>query len=116
MIWLRVSPALPVLFQFWPSADSSLISNLTRLTSFALALPFMLVGIFLSIKQVKRKLFLRSEVFLILLFGLVYSGIHILSWSLIRYRLPIDILFLIFAATALYKLLVRLGVFKEAQA
>ncbi len=106
---------IPVLFQFWPSSESSLLSNLTRLSSFTLALPFMLVGIFLSIKQTKRKLFLRSEVFLILLFGLVYAGIHILSWSLIRYRLPIDILFLIFAATALYKLLVRWGIFKEEQ-
>jgi hypothetical protein len=106
---------IPVLFEFWPSAESSLISNLTRLSSFAFALPFMLVGIFIAIKERNRKKIFRSEVFLILLFGLVYTGIHILSWSLIRYRLPIDILFLVFAATALYKLLVRLGLLKEEQ-
>ncbi|MAT44664.1 MAG: hypothetical protein CL609_20205 [Anaerolineaceae bacterium] len=106
---------IPVLFEFWPSAESSLISNLTRLSSFALALPFMLVGIFFSLKELNRKTFFQSEVFLLLLFGLVYTGIHILSWSLIRYRLPIDILFLIFAATALFKLLVRWGLLKEEQ-
>lgn len=89
---------IPVLFEFWPTSDSSFLSNITRLSSFSLALPFMLVGVFLVLKQLKMKLFIDSEYFLIILFGFVYSSIHILSWSLIRYRLPIDALFLIFSA------------------
>ncbi len=107
---------IPVLFQFWPSSESSLLSNLTRLSSFALALPCMLAGIFLAIKKIEKGMFFRSEVFLILLFGLVYAGIHLLSWSLIRYRLPIDMLFLIFAAIALDKILTKLGIFDKERA
>jgi hypothetical protein len=34
---------------------------------------------------------------LLMLFSLVYSAIHILSWSLIRYRLPVDAVLLVFA-------------------
>jgi hypothetical protein len=39
---------------------------------------------------------------LLLLFMVVYSAIHLLSWALIRYRLPVDTVALIFAARGLY--------------
>jgi 4-amino-4-deoxy-L-arabinose transferase-like glycosyltransferase len=97
---------IPILFEFLPSKDSSMISNITRVTSFGFALPFMIVGIWLSIKSlIKIKAsFFNSPICPILGFGIIYSGIHILTWSLVRYRLPIDALFLIFAGLSLSKL------------
>jgi hypothetical protein len=38
---------------------------------------------------------------LLLLFFLVYVGVHLLSWAGIRYRLPADGVMLVFAAYAL---------------
>lgn len=101
---------IPILFQFLPSGQSSLISNISRFTSFSLALPFMLAGIFLSLKDLirQKKPFFDSPVSIILIFGVVYAAVHILTWSLVRYRLPVDALFLIFAGLALGKLLERL--------
>lgn len=84
-------------FMFWPAPDSGLISNLTRVGSFGVALPFMLFGVWRSLKQWRRWS-------LIYLFVLVYAGIHLLSWALVRYRLPIDALALIFASVALVEL------------
>ncbi|MEJ2354123.1 MAG: hypothetical protein P8Y03_30480, partial [Anaerolineales bacterium] len=40
---------IPVYFMFWPSTDSSLISNISRVSSFALFLPFMLYGLLLAL-------------------------------------------------------------------
>lgn len=97
---------IPVLFEFLPSKDSSTISNITRVASFGFALPFMIFGIWLSIRRlmIQKTTFVYSPVFPILGFGVVYSAIHILTWSLVRYRLPIDALFLIFAGLSLAKL------------
>ncbi|PKO13674.1 MAG: hypothetical protein CVU39_17755 [Chloroflexi bacterium HGW-Chloroflexi-10] len=97
---------IPILFEFLPSKQSSLISNFSRVASFGIALPFILIGIMLSLVHLHRKkqpLF-DSSIFIILLFGLVYCSIHILSWTLVRYRLPVDALFLIFAAYAIRNL------------
>ena len=97
---------IPVLFEFWPTSDSSLISNVSRVASFAIALPFMLLGIYMALRSIKRQKsdFLDSPVSLILLFVIVYSGIHILTWSLVRYRLPEDALLLSFAGLAINNL------------
>lgn len=98
---------IPVLFEFLPSPQSSFVSNFSRVSSFGLALPFMLAGIWISLRDlIKTKTrFFDSPISLILAFGFIYSAIHILTWSLVRYRLPIDALFLIFAAAALQKLI-----------
>ncbi len=97
---------VPILFEFLPSKDSSLISNVTRVTSFGFAMPFMIFGIWLSLKSLikSKSNFFDSPICPILGFGIIYSGIHILTWSLVRYRLPIDALFLVFASLSLSKL------------
>jgi fumarate reductase subunit D len=41
---------------------------------------------------------------LLLLFVAVYTAIHLLSWALIRYRLPVDAVMLVFAGLALVEL------------
>jgi hypothetical protein len=93
-------------FKFWPSKDSGLISNVSRVASFGLCLPFMLYGLWLSITRTRRSrsALERSGIGLLLIFILVYTAIHLLSWTLIRYRLPIDAILVFFAAIAVEKL------------
>jgi 4-amino-4-deoxy-L-arabinose transferase-like glycosyltransferase len=91
-------------FKFWPALDSSLISNVSRVLSFGLLLPFMLYGFFYYLRRS-----LSSEALILYLFIVVYTTIHLLSWTLIRYRLPIDAVLLIFAGAALVKLQEKLS-------
>lgn len=99
---------IPSYFTFWPTPNSSILSNLSRMASFGVAWPFMLYGIVLALVRRNRKDFIASPIFLILLFFLVYSAIHILTWTLIRYRMPVDAVLLIFAAYAVNDLFFRL--------
>jgi len=127
--YIRLSLSrIPIYFNFWPSPNSSLISNISRVTSFGLFFPFMLYGLFLVFFQQGRRGLLSetsspefqssntsnfnisSPLFLIVLFVLFYTAIHILSWALIRYRLPVDAVLLFFAALALVDIAKRLGV------
>jgi hypothetical protein len=89
---------LPVYFQFWPSQQSSFFSNLARVFSLGLALPFSIFGVLLWGKAARKKLVEVEPGILLLSLILIYTLIHIFSWALIRYRLPLDPLLLIFAA------------------
>lgn len=94
---------IPIFFTFWPTPESGLISNLSRITSIGLLLPFMVYGLALSFSH-KRKTstdLFSSPIFLLYLFIAFYTLIHILSWALIRYRLPVDAVLLIFAGLGL---------------
>ena len=105
---------IPIYFTFWPTADSSLVSNLSRVGSFGISLPFMLYGAALAIfNSGKKRMRLDSPQFLLLLFGIIYSLIHILTWTLVRYRLPIDAVFLLFAGFGINELATR-SLFKRS--
>jgi hypothetical protein len=106
---------IPHYFVFWPSSESGLISNISRMASFGLFLPFMLYGLFLAGRQRVRGLGERvaSPFFLLFLFMLVYTGIHVLTWTLIRYRLPVDAVLLLFAGLALTDLAERAGILNK---
>jgi hypothetical protein len=95
---------IPPYFQFWPSAESGLISNLSRVGSFGLFLPFMLYGLFrvLRIQFSRLGQFLASPFTLLYLFLLVYTGLHLLTWTLVRYRLPVDGVLMVFAGVSLW--------------
>jgi 4-amino-4-deoxy-L-arabinose transferase-like glycosyltransferase len=97
---------IPVYFKFWPSKDSGLISNISRVASFGLMWPFMLYGLYRSIAGQKQSLtdWLESPTGMLVIFVSIYSLIHLLSWSLIRYRLPVDAVLLVFAGLALVDL------------
>lgn len=84
-------------FKFWPSPDSGLTSNLARLLSFGLLLPFMVYGLVLSLRDWRRYS-------LAYLFVGIYTAVHLLSWTLIRYRLPVDAVLIPFAGLALQRL------------
>ena len=100
---------IPPYFMFWYSSDSSMLSNISRIGSFGVFLPFMLYGLFLAIR--KNRGFWNlvfSAQGLLILFTLVYSGVHILTWTLIRYRLPVDAVLIPFAGLALLDIAERI--------
>ena len=90
-------------FKFWPSADSGLVSNMSRVISFGILWPFMLYGLIMSWRRTRL-----SDTSLFYVFMVVYTGIHVLTWTLIRYRLPVDATLLLFAGLALTDLWTRL--------
>jgi len=99
---------IPIYFNFWPSADSGILSNVTRVTSFGLLLPFFLLGIASWLRAETGNRFNRvvqSPGVLLLIFGIIYSLIHVFTWSLVRYRLPVDALLIPFAALAVMQVL-----------
>jgi hypothetical protein len=49
-----------------------------------------------------------------MLFALMYTFIHLLSWSLIRYRLPVDAVLLVFAGLAVVDLFQRVVSLRDA--
>lgn len=89
-------------FKIWPSDDSSLASNIGRGVSAGILAPFMLYGIVLSIRR--RKHTTQASLILLYMFVVAYTGIHLLSWALIRYRLPVDAVLLLFAAVGIVQL------------
>ncbi len=98
-------------FEFWPLASSSLASNLGRVLSIGISLPFMIYGLYLS-AACRRRCLLDgqfSSALLLYLFVAVYSLIHILSWPAPRYRLPVDSILLIPAALAINDLTSQLA-------
>lgn len=97
--------------KFWPSRDSSLISNISRVGSFGILLPFMLYGLWISFSRIRKRdrSDQPSSLLLIYLFILVCTSLHLLSWTLIRYRLPIDAVLILFAALALESLSNRIA-------
>lgn len=93
---------IPPYFQFWPSAESGLVSNVSRVASFGLFLPFMLYGLYrvVRLRFSSWISFLSSPFALVFLFILVYTGLHLLTWTLVRYRLPVDALLMVFAGVS----------------
>ncbi|MDQ3248341.1 MAG: hypothetical protein M3Q45_03945, partial [Chloroflexota bacterium] len=96
-------------FKFWPSPESGAISNLARVGSFGLCLPLMLYGLWLAIEHWRQPQHAqqRAQILLLASFIVIYTAIHLLTWTLIRYRLPVDAILLLFAAPALVDLLER---------
>lgn len=87
-------------FEFWPKRESSFLYNLGRLLSFTLFLPFMLYGLVLSFRIPQ----FASRNLLLYLFTTFYSLLHILTWAMPRYRLPVDAVLILFAALAVDRL------------
>jgi len=104
MRYVRLSLSrIPPYFMFWYSSASGMLSNISRIGSFGIFLPFMVYGLWLSIRRLGKGVF-TAPVGLLVLFSLIYAGAHILTWTLVRYRLPIDAVWVLFAALALYEI------------
>lgn len=106
--YLRLSISrIPPYFKFWPSSESSLVSNIVRVGSFGILLPFILYGLVLSFIRRKRPLS-KQTLSVLYLYIAVYSAMHVLSWTLIRYRLPVDAILVIFAGFGSIDLISRI--------
>jgi hypothetical protein len=104
-LWLTLNKTLEYV-RFWPSGDSSRISNLNRVLSFGLYLPFMILGLGTSISRWRKFLPLY-------LFMVIHTGIHLLSWPSPRYRLPVDAVLMVFAALAVIELAKQLRTWRR---
>lgn len=96
---------IPIYFMFWPSPSSSILSNLSRLASFGILLPFMICGTVSTLLGFKDNFSISSPKILLLVFVVIYSLIHIFTWTLIRYRLPVDAVLILFAAIGIQNIL-----------
>lgn len=108
-------------FEFWPSPDTTLLNNLGRTGSFGLFLPFMVYGFWRAFRQAgplrSRSDWARFSVTplaLVSLFMLFYSALHILTWAMPRYRLPVDATALPFAALGLLDLVRRIVISRKS--
>jgi hypothetical protein len=86
--------------EFWPTPDTTLLHNIGRVASAGIYLPFMLVGAMMIWRD--RELAERTA--LIWLFAAFYSLLHILTWAMVRYRLPVDAVMMPVAALAVERL------------
>jgi hypothetical protein len=80
-------------FKFWPTDESSTLFNLGRALSFGVYLPFIAAGLWISRRYGQRLAWLY-------MFVALYSLLHVLTWAMIRYRLPVDAILLVFAGLA----------------
>ena len=95
-------------FRFWPAPDSGRTSNYVRMLSFGLALPLLLAGVALTFTRRGGEAHVLSGATLLLLVATLYSVVHLLTWTLVRYRLPVDAITMPFVGVSLVALLSRL--------
>jgi 4-amino-4-deoxy-L-arabinose transferase-like glycosyltransferase len=83
-------------FKFWPTAESTTLANLMRVASFGVVLPFAMAGIVLNINRWR-------ELLPVFLFLVVHTSVYAISWTMIRYRVPLDPILIVFAAAAIVR-------------
>ncbi len=93
-------------FKFWPSSDSGAVSNAIRVLSFGVLLPLILGGLFVTARWAGEgdKEVWTSGAALLLGVAAIYALVHLLTWTLVRYRLPVDAVLVPFAGVALSQL------------
>jgi 4-amino-4-deoxy-L-arabinose transferase-like glycosyltransferase len=84
-------------FLFWPTAESDTLANLLRVFSFGLMWPFALAGLWLSRRQWR-------DLLPIYIFMLMHTGVYAITWTMVRYRVPLDTFLIPFAAVAAVQL------------
>lgn len=100
-------------YRFWPEPTSATISNISRVFSYGLYLPFMLWGLFCSFRLLRRPSAAHAPqdgrlIALLYLYVFTYSAMHLLTWAMHRYRLPVDAVMLVFVGLAWVDLAGRL--------
>jgi len=88
-------------FTFWPTTDSSTLANVLRVFSFGIMWPFAVAGLWIS--RGRWKALTPLYIFLI-----IHTGVYAISWTMIRYRIPMDVILIIFAGVAIDNLYQRL--------
>ncbi len=91
-------------FSLLPGEDTSPLHAIGRFVGFGLYMPLWLYGLYLALRSPG----LRANLGLPLLFMVFYSLMHILTWAMVRYRLPVDAVAMPLAALAVDDLWRRL--------
>jgi len=78
-------------FKFWPTSYSTILANFLRVFSFGIMWPFAAARIWLSKAHWRKLLPLY-------LFMFIHTSVYAVSWTMIRYRIPLDAILIIFAA------------------
>lgn len=99
--WSRLLDYLSIL----PEASTTPLHAAGRIVGFGLYAPFMIYGVVLAVREQA----LRERDAIALLFMLCYSLLHVLTWAMVRYRLPVDAVAMPFVALAANDLLERSG-------
>jgi len=105
-------------FEFWPTPDTTLLHNIGRVGSYGLFLPFMVYGLIVACSGRSKVTWMEARYSvlgpsfirrngLLFLFIPVYTMMHVFTWAMVRYRLPIDAVMLPFAGLALLELAKR---------
>lgn len=97
--------------KFWPSRESGRASNAARLLSFGLCLPLFVLGVVVALgwRRAEPDSGVAPGVSLLLAVAAAYTSVHLLTWALVRYRLPVDALLMPFAGLSLVWLADRLA-------
>jgi hypothetical protein len=62
-------------------------------------------SVYLFLQGPRRRIpLLASPLLLVYFFGFAYTAIHILAWALIRYRLPVDAVYMSFGGLAVFEI------------
>lgn len=95
-------------YEFWPTPDTPLLHNVGRLVSFTACLPFVIYGSVLALTDAVREarkgglmIFIGQPAVLLLGFSGFYALLHILTWAMPRYRIPVDAVTMPFVALAM---------------
>lgn len=99
-VWLCVT-RIEEYFKFWPTDESGALANLARVLSFGLCLPWMIGGLLVAAATPEARRSAHPGVWLLVAIAFVYTAIHLLTWTLVRYRLPVDAVLAPFAALAM---------------
>jgi hypothetical protein len=95
--------------KFWPAPESSPSSNVARLLSFGFAAPLMVIGVVTAFRpRSEVDAACRSCARLLALVAIVHSAPYVLTWTLVRYRLPVDALLMPFVGSAVVTIADRL--------
>lgn len=87
-------------FMFWPTSESGTFANALRVLSFGIMWPFAVAGLYISRHQWR-------ELTPIYLFALIHTGVYSVTWTMVRYRIPLDAVLIPFAAVALNALVAK---------
>jgi hypothetical protein len=83
-------------FRFWPSSGSGTASNYLRVLSSGLCIPLSFCGLLFVVSSHylhgdnPTPRLINPGVSLLTLVAIIYTLLHVLTWTLIRYRLPLD--------------------------
>lgn len=88
------------LFTFWPTADSGRLANLLRILSFGWLAPLAAFGVVANLRHWRT----LAPIYL---FILSHTGVYAITWTMIRYRMPMEPFLIMFGAYTIEQIYAR---------